>query len=394
MKHSGQQFINLPNDQRPFPRRDMRALGEQKGFNKPIIAAAVYNTADSIGRVCRGENPITKETMRNALGKLRFGAFCAGHYLEKSLNKAADLSIKTIGAAGDLLVFAPLALVGKWDSHNKFNNAAISAGSAAAMPVVLTLEAAKAAGQSVKNMSFDALSAYRESIKPPVMGASDLLLDVGKSYWHNFLNTDEIPEIVKEGISEYVGFNNDLAQRKKYRAKNPMVTSGTGELTAENVHALTLDLAQKVSENGSLEQEQKDRLIEILRDRKMHVEAGKRAQKALVVQSIFALAQIGMIVAKSIDQEKRSTIPLNIYSFYASVGPWIGFSTEVKYQRAMANTKTANLAEAIALKQGVTEEMQTGQEEVNNHVDQIADALGSAMDEIYDDEMQEHTPEA
>ena len=72
--------------------------------------------------------------------------------------------------------------------------------------------------------------------------------------------------------------------------------------------------------------------------------------------------QLAIIPIKLLSEEHRHSIGLNIYSFFAPMGPLKGFADELKAERAKANSKLADKAERLGRILGIDAESKTSKE--------------------------------
>ena len=132
-------------------------------------------------------------------------------------------------------------------------------------------------------------------------------------------------------------------------------------LTLDQIHSVNLDSIKDIGHAWSAEDV--DDLIRIMRDHERHEQAAIRARKSLYVQSAFIVLQLALIPVKLLSEEHRHTVGMNIYSFFAPMGPLRGFADELKAERAKANSKLADKAERLGRLLGIDAHTQTSEEQ-------------------------------
>lgn len=149
---------------------------------------------------------------------------------------------------------------------------------------------------------------------------------------------DDLNEQIKEGKTNTLP---DSEQAKKHAKP----------LTLAQLHSVNLGSIAKIGYGWS--DEEKDDLIKIMRDQEMHEQAAVRAKRSMYVQGGFMALQLALIPVKMLNEQQRDTIWMNVYSFFAPMGPLKGFADELRSERAKANSKLAEKAERLGRIMGI-----------------------------------------
>lgn len=182
---------------------------------------------------------------------------------------------------------------------------------------------------------------------------------VGKvftEYVKNPFRVHKIAHSTALGIREGSKLADDLNEQIKEGKTNTLPDSEEAKkqskpLTLAQLHSVNLGSIAKIGFGWS--DEEKDDLIKIMRDQEMHEQAAVRAKRSMYVQGGFMALQLALIPVKMLNEQQRDTIWMNVYSFFAPMGPLKGFADELRSERAKANSKLAEKAERLGNIMGI-----------------------------------------
>lgn len=253
MRHSGLQFVELPDEQRKFNKSEFKALASEKGIGETLTKNAIQKTGSFLRKPLNEKMLVTGESLSRLEYRLEKGAKFMGHVLGQYLS-------------------------------NPFR-------------------------------------ARREILPSTIMGFKEA----------SALNKELRDKRLEEEETELAG------ERAEIKAVIP--------LTLERLKHVNVSSIKKIGK--AWRDEDRDDLITIMRDQERHEVAARRARNSLVVQSVFEVAQLALIPIKLFDDEKRHTVWMNFYSFFAAMGPLKGFADELKSERAKVHSKLAEKAEHL-----------------------------------------------
>ncbi len=191
--------------------------------------------------------------------------------------------------------------------------------------------------------------------------AAGFMGTVATEYIKNPFRMHKIAQSTAMGFSEAAKLNADLAEQKNGDdADLEEPEDKRPPITLEQLHSVNLRSIEKIGQAWS--REDKDKMITIMRDQEDHEKAAVRAKRSLHVQAAFIGLQLALIPVKLMSEEHRHTVGLNVYSFFAPLGPLKGFADELKSNRAKANSKLAEKVEHLGEIIGLDADSKTSEE--------------------------------
>lgn len=201
----------------------------------------------------------------------------------------------------------------------------------------------------------------------------DAMLFVGHvagEYAANPFRMHKIGKSTLMGFQELKELNAEIREQKLAEKTNTLPTPNANPehkhppLTLDQLNSVSLKSIEKIGHDWK--QEDKDDLIKIMRDQERHEQAATRAKRSLVIQSAFEGLQLAMIPVKMMSEKHRETIWMNVYSFFAAMGPLTGFAESLKAERAKANSKLADKAERLGAILGIDADSKTSAEKAHD----------------------------
>lgn len=321
MKHSGLQFVNLPDRSRAFPHAEFKQMAKDRGIGQPILMSTI-NTVRNFST--SAEHRI--EIVQNSASLLSFRVSQIGGAIKKANNAIAQSD--TLGA--------------------------IRKGLGIEAPYIDSFGRLKATKESEDTENYKKPASILTHLEDNTVESLKEGLRILGQYATNAIYSRKIPGIIREGFAQVHAFDKE---QKKHKAN---------EIFAENPDIMAYDLFRHAAGKELLSQPILDRLDkmskdertamqeninEILRDIDDHTHGAKRAKKSFLVQATFAGAQLAVGGLKALamikEQKVDTTLAYNLYAFFASVGPLTGFKDELKRERGFIESKTATVAEQV-----------------------------------------------
>ncbi len=334
MKHSGLQFVNLPIRDLAFPHDEFQKMADDRGIGQPVLMSTINNVRNF---TTSSEHRI--EMTMNASNMLSFRVSQLGKAIKRGHNKLQEKinQSDTIGAFRN-------ALGHKAPYIDQFGR----------LKPTVQQENKDTVSESVEEKA-SAFDKIEDKVVETVYGGGKILLQ----YIENAVRSRRIPGIVIEGVKEAKGLSQDLKGKKTLEAE-PDIKYLNLFRYAVGKQALPEDMEEQIAAMDDEELESlRDNTLEILKDIEGHTIGAKRARTSFIVQATFAGAQIMVGSLKALkavqNQEPDPTIAMNVYSFYASMGPLFGFKNEMKRERGFIRSKDANIAESLMEKLKITE---------------------------------------
>ncbi len=197
----------------------------------------------------------------------------------------------------------------------------------------------------------------------------DSMLFVGHvagEYAANPFRVHKIGKSTLMGFRELKELNAEIREQKIAEKTNTLPSRNTDPehklppLTLDQLNSVSLSSIEKIGHDWH--QDDKDDLIKIMRDQERHEQSAIRAKRSLVIQSAFEGLQLAMIPVKLMSEQHRETVWMNVYSFFAAMGPLVGFAEGLKEERAKANSKLADKAERLGTILGIDAHTKTSEE--------------------------------
>ncbi len=290
MRHSGLQFVNLPDEQKKFNKSEFRAIAKDKGIGEPVTAGCIERCRSFLSKSPMEKVEVTGVALSRVAYHVKNVRQYASEYASNTLDKAIDLSHFAGHVMGEYLSNVPRTLRG------------------------------------------------------------------------------DLNRTTTLGLKEIKALNDEMRALKKSEKQQDKLHHDNDQREDTQKEPLTLDQLKKVSLRSihklghDWNQDEKDVVINKLRDREQHQSAAERAKRSFQVQLAFEALQLAMIPVKYASESHRHTIWMNVYSFFAAMGPLKGFAEQIQSERAKANSKQAEASEHVARILGIDAETKTSKE--------------------------------
>lgn len=345
MKHSGLQFVKLPVKDQRFPYAEFKEMAKNRGIGQPLLMSAINNVRNF---ATSQDHRIEMGT--NAANMLAFRTSQLRRAIKGAHQKMSDKIQGYSAQSGDVAA-APIVMA--MDIVDRFGRLVrpkkeaqdLQPGHQPTQPEKSVIENIEGAAEKIVNRGFDTFQG----------GAN-----IARQYALNAVHARKIPGIISEGVKESSALGRSLRGKAELKADPDIIGLNLFRAVAGQ-GALPEDLEERLSNMSEEElEETKEYTLEKLKDIEGHTRGAKRARASFLVQATFAGAQIAVGSLKVLNmvntQQPDPTLSFNVYSFFASVGPLRGFKDELKSERALIESKEANIAESLVSRFDITDE--------------------------------------
>ncbi len=348
MRHSGLQFVNLPLRDKAFPHAEFMEIAKNHGIGEPLLMATINN----VRNFCTSSDKRIEISM-SAASMLSYRTTQLGFAIGNTFTHVLDL---TDTAVEKLTAFATAPLTEKAKeirhAYTIFNLYVSAAGNPAAVPVALTVDTIRNAGNAVSQTNRNP-SSMLDLIEDRAVETTREAGHIILQYIENaILFRRKVPPIIREGLRESKSFRERQQEKQKAQSTQHMREVEIINFALKDPE-LAREIKARLDEISTKDLEElKEHIAEVIKDTDRHEQSAKLARTSFLAQYAFMLAQGAVLGIKILEILRTGntdyTATYNIWSAAASVGPLEGFKDQLKREHDLLQSKTVMLADKLA----------------------------------------------